>query len=35
MSKVLGVAAFYHDSSAAFLHEGKIINAVQVDPIPL
>ena len=29
MTKILGISAFYHDSAAAILHEGKIIAAAQ------
>ena len=29
MTKILGISAFYHDSAAALLDDGKIISAVQ------
>ena len=29
MTKILGISAFYHDSAAAILHDGKIIAAAQ------
>ena len=29
MTKILGISAFYHDSSATLLNNGKIICAIQ------
>ncbi|MFA5420256.1 MAG: carbamoyltransferase N-terminal domain-containing protein [Bacteroidales bacterium] len=29
MKKILGISAFYHDSAAALLIDGKIISAAQ------
>ena len=29
MASILGISAFYHDSAAAFIKDGKIISAVQ------
>ena len=29
MKKILGISAFYHDSAACILYEGKIIAAAQ------
>ena len=29
MSYILGISAFYHDSAAALIHNGKIISAAQ------
>ena len=29
MTKILGISAFYHDSAAALLVDGKIVSAVQ------
>ena len=29
MSYILGISAFYHDSAAALIHNGKIIAAAQ------
>ena len=29
MSYILGISAFYHDSAAAILHDGKILAAAQ------
>ena len=29
MTKILGISAFYHDSAACLLNDGKIISAVQ------
>ena len=29
MTKILGISAFYHDSAACLIKDGKIISAVQ------
>ena len=29
MSKILGISAFYHDSAASLIIDGKIVGAVQ------
>ena len=29
MSKILGISAYYHDSAACLLIDGKIVSAVQ------
>ena len=29
MTKILGISAFYHDSAAAIIEDGKIVSAAQ------
>jgi len=33
MTKILGISCFYHDSAAALIDNGEIINAIQEERI--